>query len=140
MPRRAHCVFHLGLKKKPKYLDDDSFQCPEGLIVYFTSVQNGGGRGKCQRCFNAPKGSLCISPKYEKGAWVFQYPSFNAPKGSLCISPLRVRDKIISVRQFQCPEGLILYFTLGWSLPRLHPSPVSMPRRAHFVFHRSISI
>gem|GEM_PF-5264990 len=38
---------------------------------------------------------------------------FNAPKGSFCISPKKhCATGLLVLAVFQCPEGLILYFTL----------------------------
>ena len=107
---------------------------PRRLIVYFTSVQNGGGRVNASDV-SMPRRAHCVFPKYEKVHGYFNirvsmprrahcvfhpcecetksYPSvsFNAPKGSFCISPLDGVYLDFILPQFQCPEGLILYFT-----------------------------
>ena len=39
MPRRAHCVFHQAFHVPGHSDHAQQFQCPEGLIVYFTLEQ-----------------------------------------------------------------------------------------------------
>ena len=134
MPRRAHCVFHLK-NQNPNDNIERPFQCPEGLIVYFTgsgclkpppSIRWCVSMPRRAHCvfhrrklkwrklklkylrFNAPKGSLCISPRAHDLAYEAA-SSFNAPKGSLCISPLsRVAARSgwkLSSRSFNAPKG-----------------------------------
>ncbi len=111
MPRRACFVFHqvFGTTLQNMFV---AFQCPEGLILYFTG-QIGRYSSRQSMRFNAPKGLFCISP--------FNY----------------IREDRRHMLAFQCPEGLILYFTVTSLMTlSLFPSRVSMPRRAYFVFHR----
>jgi hypothetical protein len=88
MPRRAHCVFH-----RERLLKAAS----QHKVV----------------CFNAPKGSLCISPektKMEKTkAEVF---AFQCPEGLIVYFTKTAGVYVTKInKMFQCPEGLIVYFT-----------------------------
>ena len=87
MPRRAHCVFHLtdGI-----YIDFllDRFNAPKGSLCISPGCRISEAQ-QAHKSFNAPKGSLCISPRMNQhGEEVDNLVAcFNAPKGSLCISP-----------------------------------------------------
>ena len=63
-------------------------------------------------------------------------PDVSMPEGLIVyFTKVRKRCMGISISEFQCPEGLIVYFTPA-SARQNHIRPsVSMPRRAHFVFH-----
>ena len=110
MPRRAHCVFHLD------YVD--GLRINRAVLV------------------SMPRRAHCVfHPSYlSENGWLIH--SFNAPKGSLCISPWGKDSVWKLLARFQCPEGLIVYFTESLhTIPQKRVATVSMPRRAHCVFH-----
>ena len=116
-PKGSLCISPMCLKCIR--IEKERFQCPEGLIVYFTIALALVPLALITAAvsFNAPKGSLCISPS--RGELLARHllgcrHCFNAPKGSLCISPLLAVASLGGVANCQ----------------------VSMPRRAHCVFHQ----
>jgi hypothetical protein len=73
------------------------FQCPEGLIVYFTSSR------LASDAYTAPD-----------NAGMFQ-----CPEGLIVYFTATYIEAILDEKKFQCPEGLIVYFTQSSRLARL---------------------
>ncbi|GEM_PF-1323149 len=112
------------------------FNAPKGLFCI--SPQQWQPYVTLNLCFNAPKGLFCISPLRTLPSDGLAERCFNAPKGLFCISPgVKIKwkqmncfkvsmprrayfvfhpGKPIPIKRqhdtFQCPEGLILYFTV----------------------------
>jgi hypothetical protein len=133
MPRRAHCVFHL--KDGTEIIGEISdVSMPRRAHCVFH-------RGVCKlkrsnRIVSMPRRAHCVFHLHKKLTEKSEYTSFNAPKGSLCISPWGKDSVWKLLARFQCPEGLIVYFTESLhTIPQKRVATVSMPRRAHCVFH-----
>ena len=86
------------------------FQCPEGLIVYFTNTLSLLNR--LLGNVSMPRRAHCV---FHHGEWksiqILYQNSFNALKGSLCISPKSFFVLAPLLSMFQCPVWLFVYFT-----------------------------
>ncbi len=165
MPRRAYFVFHRAQVRRsfkannacfnaPKglfcispmdivvmYGDGKwTFQCPEGLILYFTCRRLSSVWKRLTAHVSMPRRAYFVFHQSQniRCGFTYTWKSFNAPKGLFCISPNNRKSRPQTRGVFQCPEGLILYFTLmAINVVNIKTSRyVSMPRRAYFVFHR----
>ena len=142
MPRRAHCVFHHFLLLHPSaVLQIAKFQCPEGLIVYFTNCycRYSYSCWPYGSCVSMPRRAHCVFHRKE-AIEHWNNMGFNAPKGSLCISPSERSDMNLTIVKgyVSMPRRAHCVFHQSSTKKRCRMPKlwVSMPRRAHCVFHR----
>ena len=137
MPRRAYFVFHRWEALLGRHRPD-CFNAPKGLFCISPRARSHQDPSRSCR-FNAPKGLFCISPGHAS-LIAMHTREFQCPEGLILYFTVRYAGEVSrsAGNQFQCPEGLILYFTGGWDDHSNRPClpEVSMPRRAYFVFHR----
>jgi len=111
MPRRAYFVFHQVGSFCPRLSLIVVFQCPEGLILYFTTGYI-YEEGASSLIVSMPRRAYFVFHQEQDASPLHpDSDRFNAPKGLFCISPGLYAPIRSNSPQFQCPEGLILYFT-----------------------------
>ena len=138
MPRRAHFVFHPLLNAKGEQLcQSTKFQCPEGLILYFTNSWKYLWNG-CKPEVSMPRRAHFVfhpSNPFVFGGPYHSYPVSMPRRAHFVFHPGLVHARDRDTRCFNAPKGSFCISPKTRFHRKTSLYSVSMPRRAHFVFH-----